>query len=120
MLPSDYDPAGYLYTRALIEDGRQHLLLGAPIPLDMPVRLLHGMRDESVPWRLSLRLAEQLAEPRCRGHAGQGRRPPPVDPGRSRPAGADARCADRGGAPSVTVAGIGAGLAAEHPERECP
>jgi pimeloyl-ACP methyl ester carboxylesterase len=61
VLPSDYDPAGYLYTRALVEDGRRHLLLGGPIPLDIPVRLLHGMRDESVPWRLSLRLAERLA-----------------------------------------------------------
>ena len=60
VLPSDFDPAGYLYTRALIEDGRRHLLLGGPIALDMPVRLLHGMRDESVPWRLSLRLAERL------------------------------------------------------------
>lgn len=61
VLPSDYDPAGYLYTRALIEDGRRHLLLGGPIALAMPVRLLHGLRDESVPWWLSLRLAERLA-----------------------------------------------------------
>jgi pimeloyl-ACP methyl ester carboxylesterase len=60
VLPSDYDPAGYLYTRALIEDGRNHLLLGAPIPLDLPVRLLHGMADMSVPWQLSLRLADRL------------------------------------------------------------
>ena len=60
VLPSDYDPAGYLYSRALIEDGRRHLLLGRPIELDCPVRLLHGMRDESVPWRLSLSLAERL------------------------------------------------------------
>jgi pimeloyl-ACP methyl ester carboxylesterase len=59
-LPSDYDPAGYLYTRALIEDGRQHQLLGAPIALDVPVRLLHGLADASVPWELSLRLAERL------------------------------------------------------------
>ena len=60
VLPSDFDPAGYLYTRALIEDGRRHLLLGAPIPLRMPVRLLHGMRDACVPSSLSLRLAERL------------------------------------------------------------
>jgi pimeloyl-ACP methyl ester carboxylesterase len=60
-LPSDYDPAGYLYTRTLIEDGRRHLLLRAPIALDMPVRLLHGLADQSVPWQLSLRLAERLA-----------------------------------------------------------
>ena len=49
-----------MYTRALLEDGRRHLLLGGPIALDMPVRLLHGLADESVPWRLSLRLAERL------------------------------------------------------------
>jgi pimeloyl-ACP methyl ester carboxylesterase len=61
VLPSEFDPAGYLYTRALIEDGRNHLLLGKPIPIDVPVRLLHGMRDNSVPWRLSLALAERLA-----------------------------------------------------------
>jgi pimeloyl-ACP methyl ester carboxylesterase len=60
VLQSEYDRDGYLYTRALIEDGRKHLLLGKPIPLELPVRLLHGMRDESVPWRLSLRLAERL------------------------------------------------------------
>src|SRR4029077_844479 len=42
VLPSDFDPAGYVYTKALIEDGSRHLLLGAPIPLAMPVRLLHG------------------------------------------------------------------------------
>ena len=60
VLPSGYDPAGYLYTRALIDDGREHLLLRAPIPLDVPVRLLHGLADASVPWQLSLRLAERL------------------------------------------------------------
>lgn len=60
VLPSDYDPAGYLYTRALIEDARRHLLLRAPIALSMPVRLLHGLRDGSVPWQLSLRVAERL------------------------------------------------------------
>ena len=38
----------------------------APIALDCPVRLLHGMRDASVPWQTSLRLAEQLTQPRRR------------------------------------------------------
>jgi pimeloyl-ACP methyl ester carboxylesterase len=60
LLPSDYDPAGYLYTWALIEEGRRHLLLGRPVALDMPVRLLHGLADASVPWQLSLRLADRL------------------------------------------------------------
>jgi pimeloyl-ACP methyl ester carboxylesterase len=60
-LPSDYDPAGYLYTKALINDGNRNLVLRGEIALICPVRLLHGMADESVPWRQSLRLAEQLA-----------------------------------------------------------
>src|SRR5437762_5486123 len=60
VLSSDYDPTGYLYTSALIEDGKRHLLLRAPIPLNMPVRLLHGLADTSVPWQLSLRLADHL------------------------------------------------------------
>ena len=61
VLPSAFDPAGYLFTSTLIEDGRRHLLLRKPIALDMKVRLLHGLADESVPWQLSLRVAERLA-----------------------------------------------------------
>ena len=48
-------------TRALIEDGRRHLVLDKPIPLTCPVRLLHGMADTDVPWRLSVKLARKLA-----------------------------------------------------------
>jgi pimeloyl-ACP methyl ester carboxylesterase len=47
-------------TRALIEDGRRHLLLDAPIPIAAPVRLLHGQGDADVPWETSLRLAARL------------------------------------------------------------
>jgi pimeloyl-ACP methyl ester carboxylesterase len=58
--PSQYDPAGYPITRALIEDGRARLRLRSPIPFQGPVRLLHGMADDAVPWQTSLRLAEAL------------------------------------------------------------
>ncbi|MDO8290428.1 MAG: alpha/beta hydrolase [Parvibaculum sp.] len=44
----------------LIEEGRRHLLLGAPIAIECPVRILQGMRDESVPYTHALRLAEAL------------------------------------------------------------
>ena len=60
VLQSPYDPAGYLYTRALVEDGDRNLVLRNEIPLDCPARLLHGMADESVPWQQSLQLAERL------------------------------------------------------------
>jgi pimeloyl-ACP methyl ester carboxylesterase len=61
VLASPYDPAGYLYTKALVEDGNRNLVLRGDIALACPVRLLHGMADESVPWRQSLMLAERLA-----------------------------------------------------------
>jgi pimeloyl-ACP methyl ester carboxylesterase len=60
-LPSEYDPAGYTYHLSLIEDGKRHLVTRLPIALSCPVRLVHGMRDASVPWQTSLRLADQLA-----------------------------------------------------------
>ncbi len=58
--PSDYGDEPYTITRALIEDGRQHLVLRSPIPLTCPVRLLHGLEDADVPWRTALSLAETL------------------------------------------------------------
>lgn len=59
--PSAYDPAGYVLTSRLIEEGRSHLLLRAPLAIACPVRLIHGMRDPDVPWPTSLRLAKRLA-----------------------------------------------------------
>ena len=41
-------------------DGQGHRLLGGPIALSCPVRLLHGQGDPDVPWELALTLAEQL------------------------------------------------------------
>ena len=47
--PSAYDPAPYVITRKLIEDGRRHLIMDAPIMFDGPVRILQGGRDPDVP-----------------------------------------------------------------------
>ena len=47
-------------SRAFWLSGQANLLLEHPIPLDCPVRLLHGQQDADVPWQTSLRLAEVL------------------------------------------------------------
>lgn len=41
-------------------DAQAHRLLGGPIAINCPVRLLHGQNDADVPWELSLRLADKL------------------------------------------------------------
>jgi pimeloyl-ACP methyl ester carboxylesterase len=58
--PSDYGERPYAITKALIEDGRKHLLLRAPLAYEGPVRLLHGMRDPDVPWEISPQIASVL------------------------------------------------------------
>ena len=41
-------------------DGETLRVLGGELAISCPVRLLHGLRDDDVPWDLSLRLAEAL------------------------------------------------------------
>ncbi len=38
----------YPITKKLIEDGRNHLLLGSAIEIGCPVRILQGAKDEDV------------------------------------------------------------------------
>lgn len=59
--PSAYSRTPYAITRALIEDGRRHLLLGHTVRSFCPVRILQGMQDEDVPYRHALTLIEHMA-----------------------------------------------------------
>ncbi len=60
LIPSEYGDEPYIFTKGLIEDGRQHLLLDDPIDLDIPVRLIHGTADNDVPYQISLDIIAQL------------------------------------------------------------
>ncbi len=55
-----YGGEPYPVTLRLVEDARERLQLRDRIPLDCPVRLIHGYRDEDVPWQTSFRLASRL------------------------------------------------------------
>ncbi|HYJ82113.1 MAG TPA: alpha/beta hydrolase [Allosphingosinicella sp.] len=64
--PSPYGEEPNVTTRAFWESGEACRLLGGEIAIPCPVRLLHGLDDEDVPWRISLRLIERLASPNAR------------------------------------------------------
>ncbi|MCP5373075.1 MAG: alpha/beta hydrolase [Hyphomicrobiales bacterium] len=59
-VPSEYDEMPTPITQALLDEGRTHLLLRQPIPLDCPVRLIHGMADPDVPWQTALRISQMI------------------------------------------------------------
>jgi len=59
--PSQYgDGAPYPITRNLIEEGRNHLLLGGSIEVGCPVRILQGSKDPDVPWQHAFALVHRL------------------------------------------------------------
>lgn len=58
--PSDYSPEPYIYTKALLEDGRTNQVLKGVIQTDCPVHILQGMEDKDVPYTHALRLVDHL------------------------------------------------------------
>jgi pimeloyl-ACP methyl ester carboxylesterase len=59
--PSEYSAEPYLVTGKLIEEGRNHLLLGGMIETGCPVRILQGVEDPDVPWQHAKALVARLA-----------------------------------------------------------
>ncbi|HEX4407977.1 MAG TPA: alpha/beta hydrolase [Xanthobacteraceae bacterium] len=59
--PSEYSSEPYIITKRLIEEGRNHLLLGGMIECGCPVRILQGVADPDVPWQHAKALVARLA-----------------------------------------------------------
>jgi pimeloyl-ACP methyl ester carboxylesterase len=59
--PSRYGDGPYPITRALIEDGRRHLIGSAPFDPGRPVHIIHGQQDPDVPWQHTLDLVAHLS-----------------------------------------------------------
>jgi pimeloyl-ACP methyl ester carboxylesterase len=68
--PYGYEP--YLTTRTFWESGETLKLLGGEIAIDCPVRLLHGLEDPDVPWRISLDLLPALRSADVQAHLVKG------------------------------------------------
>ncbi len=60
--PSVYGDDPYPITKKLIEDGRRHLIMGKPIQVNCPVRILQGVLDPDVPWQHAMKLVSCLAQ----------------------------------------------------------
>lgn len=65
-LPSEYSDAPCIITRRLIEEGRNRLVLRAPLPLPFPVRLLQGTADADVAPSVAMRLLDHATGPDIR------------------------------------------------------
>lgn len=58
--PNPYAPEPHVTTLAFWDSGESLRLLDGPIPLDCPVRLVHGQADAEVPLDIAFRIMEQL------------------------------------------------------------
>lgn len=58
--PSEYSETPYRITRALIEDGQQHLLFGGVIETGCPVTILQGGKDVDVPQAHAIKLVTHI------------------------------------------------------------
>lgn len=59
VVPSEYED-DYVFTKALFEDGKRHLVMLNGLAIDCPVRLIHGQKDDAVPWQTALAISDKL------------------------------------------------------------
>lgn len=59
-IPTEYGDLPYTITKAMLESGDDNQVMAEPLDIRVPVRLLHGLKDTSVPWQISLNLQKNL------------------------------------------------------------
>ncbi|XP_072513905.1 abhydrolase domain containing 10, depalmitoylase b [Salminus brasiliensis] len=50
----------YSVSMDFLKEAENHCILQSPIPITCPVRLIHGLKDEDVPWHISMQVAERV------------------------------------------------------------
>lgn len=60
-MPTKHNEEGvYSVPYGLIQEAENHCVLTSPLPIKCPVRLIHGIKDEDVPWETSMKIAERV------------------------------------------------------------
>ncbi|XP_075398654.1 palmitoyl-protein thioesterase ABHD10, mitochondrial isoform X1 [Tenrec ecaudatus] len=60
-IPTKYSEEGvYCLQYSFLKEAEHHCLLHSPIPVVCPIRLLHGMKDDLVPWQTSMQVADRV------------------------------------------------------------
>ena len=59
---SSYGDEPYIITKKLVEDGNRHCLLDTDMKLKMPIRLVHGMKDDDVEWQIAHRIKNAVCD----------------------------------------------------------
>lgn len=59
---NDYSEDPYIFTQALVDDGRQQSFLEKGLDLNIPVRLVQGMKDDDVEWQTAHRIKNALTK----------------------------------------------------------
>lgn len=62
-VPTQYGEP-YVYTKALLDDGEENILLDRIHRIDVPLTLLQGKLDDAVPWETALRIREYFIGPK--------------------------------------------------------
>ncbi|KAJ7996259.1 hypothetical protein DPEC_G00235240 [Dallia pectoralis] len=61
IIPTKHNDTGSItLTTEFLKEAEQHCVLQSPIPVTCPVRLIHGMKDQEVPWHISMQVAERV------------------------------------------------------------
>ncbi|KAM9333185.1 LOW QUALITY PROTEIN: abhydrolase domain containing 10, depalmitoylase b [Pholidichthys leucotaenia] len=60
-VPTKHTEEGiYRFSMDFLREAENHCVLQSPIPITCPIRLIHGLKDEDVPWHISMQVAERV------------------------------------------------------------